>query len=307
MSQVLGLDLGGLGLKAALVDPVQGTVDKTWSQPLEARDVKTVEDLILLTCHEAGTPSAIGLAVPGAVSRVGRRVVRAANFPDWPAHMDWGTRLNEALGVAVFVENDAALFTYGNWRHGVATGLRSVLGVTLGTGVGGGLVCGGDLWRGHRGFAAEVGHVLFEADGVPCGCGAKGCLEQYASTLFLLRVTAEEAPDLLSDVPVSASGRVLAEKARAGDEFAMDLFRRLGRNLGWGLAGVLNVVDVEGLVLGGGLVGAKDLFEKEFDAALRERAYAFTGEPPVVRWAVNPHQGAVGAAFYAWDQKNSSS
>ncbi len=307
MSRVLGLDLGGLGLKAALVDAESETVEKTWFRPLVSRDLEAVTSLITETYREAGTPSAVGLAVPGAVSRQGRKVVRAANFPDWPRPLDWGKRLESTLGTLVFVENDAALFTYGSWRHGVAAGLTSVLGVTLGTGVGGGLVCGGDLWRGHRGFAAEVGHVLFEADGVPCGCGAKGCLEQYASTLFLLRVTAEEAPDVLEGVPASSSGRVLAEKARAGHSFAIEVFRRMGRNLGWGLAGVLNVVDVEGIVLGGGLVGGKDLFEEDFTRALRERAYAFTGEPPKVLWADDSYQGAVGAAFYAWDQKNSSS
>ncbi len=307
MTVVLGLDLGGLGLKVALMNGETLETEKTWFRPLGARDLNSVESLIIETCRDVGSPSIVGLAVPGTVSREARRVVRAANFPDWPENLDWGSRLGAALEARVFVENDAALFTYGSWRRGVAEGLESVLGVTLGTGVGGGLVCRGDLWRGHRGFAAEIGHVLFQPDGHPCGCGARGCLEQYASTLFLFRIAAEEAPGLLEGEPARATGRVLAEKAREGHPFALDVYRRLGRNLGWGLAGVLNVLDVEGLVLGGGLVGAKDLFEDAFQQALRERAYAFTGQAPRVFWAEDPYRGAVGAAWYAWDQKNSSS
>jgi glucokinase len=311
VTEAIGIDIGGLGFKAARI---------AWSQAAsgEAPRIEVIEEkrcevgaleqapqgavaalaaLASTLDPEARLP--LGLAVPGAVRAEDGVVTTAANFPQW-CGFDIGADLRRATGRAVAVGNDANLFAFAESRLGAARGRRSLLALTLGTGLGGGIVIDGRPYLGDQGLAAEVGHLHFAPDGAACGCGARGCIEQYASTLFLAR----EAPrrglaEILAGQPPSATGRLLAEAARSGQRAAQGLFSEMGRNLGLAVGGLLNVLDLQSVLVGGGLSLAYDLFGPSFETTLRGRVFPAIAESLVVGPAeLGPRAGAIGAALW---------
>lgn len=306
MSEALGIDIGGLSFKgariAAQADTAEIVAEKRRvvgaSERGEEGAVATLARLVEELDPGGALP--VGLAVPGAVRAQDGVVTTAANFPAW-SNFDVGGALRAATGRAVAVGNDANLFALAEGHYGAAQGARSVLALTLGTGLGGGLVIGGRPYVGDEGLAGEVGHLHFVPDGALCGCGARGCIEQYASTLFLLR----EAPrrglgEIVDGQPAGETGRLLAEAAREGNKAARRLFEEMGRNLGLAVGGLLNVLDVEVVIVGGGLAQAWDLFGESLGTTARERCFpAIATRLRCEPAALGPRAGAIGAALLA--------
>jgi len=306
--EAIGVDVGGLRLKAVRIHRNEdGTIVRR-SEHVEtlrpedrAPDAMQEKLTALFWSLGAKTPLPCGLAIPGGVRQPDGVVTQAPNFPDW-REFDIRARLEAELGVPVAVDNDANMHTYAEWVAGAGRDTESLLGVFLGTGVGGGLILDGQLYRGRRGIAGEVGHVVLHPAGEPCGCGARGCLEQYASTLFLLREARRLDHPAVQNSEPAECGRRLAVAARGGDGDAMQLFHALGTNLGTGLAGILNVLDVEALVIGGGLVQAWDLFADALEQTLRARLYdAIAADLGLLRAECGDSAAAVGAACFALD------
>ncbi|MCA9322868.1 MAG: ROK family protein, partial [Planctomycetes bacterium] len=259
MKMAVGLDIGGLGVKSAGV-----MIESSPLSPVHAFPRRRLEDRqanrqgLVALCREivdearAVAPvEIIGLAVPGPVRARDRCLLEAANLPGLGEGFDLRAAVEAATGVTTVIENDANLFTFGAWRSGLAGEARDIIGLTLGTGIGGGVILNGRLHTGFRGFAGELGHVVVQPGGAPCGCGGRGCVEQYGSTKFLLREAPLVVPDLVDGLPADAFGEVLATAARRGDDRARALFGAIGASLAYALAGVFNVLDPEALVMGG--------------------------------------------------------
>ena len=255
---------------------------------------------------DGGAP--VGVGVPGMVDRQGR-LVFAPNLPQGQG-IDWPSLLSERLnGRVVLVDNDANLAVLAEHRLGAARGFRHVVMVTLGTGIGGGIVVDGRIQVGSSGFAGEIGHMVVDPSGPPCPCGRRGCWERYASGAGL-GVRAREAAmaGRLHDVvqrsggdPESVRGEDVSAAAAAGDPEARQVIEEVGWWVGFGLANLAGALDPECFVLGGGLVGAGDLL-----VAAARRAYEELVEggsrrpaPVIVAAAFGERAGAVGAALSA--------
>lgn len=295
----LGIDIGGLRIK--VVRLVDGEAHDLEIIDLEEKDRSPDGMIQRLTAivEEMGGKLPIGIGVPGIVRKDGGVVVQSPNFPTWH-DFALASRLGDAIGRSVQMDNDANAFLRAECTLGVARGKSHVLGLTLGTGLGGAIWLDGMIYRGARGMAGELGHVPFEPDGASCGCGSRGCIEQYASTQFLSRRAKEIGLSLVAGQPLVRVGRILADAARNGDEDARELFREMGSNLGTAVAGMINLTDVELIVTGGGLSGAYDLFGKNFEAVVRRRIYDAMNQGLSFEVAsLKKAAGAVGAALLA--------
>ncbi|RMG97626.1 MAG: ROK family protein [Candidatus Dadabacteria bacterium] len=235
----------------------------------------------------------VGIGVPGLVDPDRGRVAVAPNLPALNER-ELGPDLGRVLGRPVRVENDVNAIAVGEWRKGAGRGARALLVVTLGTGVGGGLILAGTLYRGPDGTAGEVGHMPLRPGGPRCRCGARGCLEVYASA------TAVVAAARAAGVPTEGGAAAVAVAARAGDPRARKVFARAGAAVGVAAAGLVNLLNLDRMVIGGGLAGAWDLMEPHARRELGRRAFSRPLER--FRWApslLGDDAGVVGAAILA--------
>jgi glucokinase len=271
---------------------------------------EVVEQLEASLRDGPGNPrvAAIGVGAPGMVDRVGR-LRFAPNLPQGHG-VDWKLLIGERLpGRAVVIENDANLAALAEHRLGAARGYRDVVMVTLGTGIGGGIILDGEVQVGAHGFAGEIGHMVVDPAGPPCPCGRRGCWERYASGggLGLLAREAAMAGRLPAVValsggdPESVRGENVTAAALAGDPDARLVVEEVGWWIGFGLANLACVVDPECFVLGGGLVAAGDLLVQATRRAFAELVEGGSArlETAIVVAAFGERAGAVGAALAA--------
>lgn len=245
----------------------------------------------------------IGLAVPATVNSDAGEIIKAPNLPILD-NCEIAEKVEENLNIPCVLENDANAAALGeNWL-GASRGFENSIMVTLGTGVGGGIIIDKKILRGVDGTAAEIGHICVEPQGEKCGCGSSGCVEQYSSANAVVRM----AKKLLPDYPKSGLNKIekltsqmIYEKAGGGDELALEVFRRQGFYLGIALAGLLNVLNPEVIVIGGGASDGWDFFAPAMFDQIKKRAY----EEPVnrvkiVRAECADDAGILGAAFLAF-------
>ena len=211
---------------------------------------------------------------------------KSANLPGWD---DYPVRaeIERRLGARVVLENDANVAALGEQWLGAARGVPNMAVVTLGTGIGGGIVLGGKIWHGMNGMAGEFGHVTLEPEGHPCGCGNRGCAEQYASASAIVRMAREaiasgEAPSLAKAASSDAEfgAKSIYNLAIQGDEHARRIFRSFGRSLGILLAGLINVLNLDMFVIGGGVSSAWDAYAPNMFEELRERSLVYAATAP---------------------------
>lgn len=309
----IGVDIGGTKVAVGVVAPDGGVVDQLRREtPQRTVSPTVVEDTIaeavreLMTRHEV---AAVGIGAAGFVDAARTRVLFAP-------HLSWRDEpLREAvqdrLGLPVVIENDANAALWAEWRFGAATGQSHVLGVNLGTGIGGALVMDGELLRGRFGVAGEFGHMQVVPQGIRCECGNRGCWEQYASGNALVREARElaaagspVATELLQRAggqPEGITGPLVTEAAREGDAAARELFVDVGRWLGVGIANLAAAFDPGVVVIGGGLSEAGDLLlgpaRDAFARQLTGRGYR--PEAALVAAALGNMAGLVGAADLA--------
>ena len=265
----IGVDVGGTKIAAGVVDE-GGVVLAEQRVESPARDAHAIEEAIatlvarLRAEHEV---AAVGVGAAGYVDRTRSVVLFAPNLAWREVALRAG--LETRIGLPVVVENDANAAAWGEFAFGAGEDIDDLLLLTVGTGVGGGIVLDGHLHRGAFGVAAEVGHLRIVPDGRLCGCGNHGCFEQYASGTALVRGARDEAiggsllaRDLLDRAggdPARITGPLITEAARDGDPFAIAQFATLGRWLGEGLASLADVLDPAVAVIGGGVSAAGDL------------------------------------------------
>ncbi len=310
MALSIGVDIGGTKILAGLVDD-EGEILSTARRPTPHHDAQEVLQLVAETVNELkdGTNlpiDGVGVGVAGLVDVERSRVYFAPNlrWSQVPARVI----LEAATGLPVCIENDGNVAAWGEYRFGAGRGLEDLVLVTVGTGIGGGIVIGGKLFRGGHGVAGEIGHINAVPDGRLCGCGRAGCLEQYASGNALVRearqLAAErraEAGMLLSlgdGTPEGVQGVHITQAAKAGDPVAMEAFTVVGTWLGRGLADLAAVLDPQAFVIGGGVSDAGDLLLASVRQTLADKLIGQQNRPaPEVRIAeLTNNAGLVGAA-----------
>ena len=312
--RVIGIDAGGTKLLGGVVDEalvVRHRVHRTW----RGADRQETLDIFLEAVEEvrAAAPDveAVGLGVPALVAL-------DQGVSAWSNHLPiddipFRELMSERLGLPVVVDNDANAAALAEHRHGAAQGTTHAVLLALGTGIGGGLVLDGRLYRGARGFAGELGHLVVDHDGEDCpgACPGRGCLEVLASGAAIDRA----GEDAAAADPDSALGRhgaaghrvaggIVTELAHAGDPGARSVLAEIGRRLGAGLCGIVNALDPEVVVVGGGAVAAGDLMLEPAREVVAERAL-----PPIAAGVriVPAHfgdeSGMIGAALLALERR----
>lgn len=303
----IGIDLGGTKVAGIVMDG-GGRILARDERPTPDGDGQGVVDAVhrsVAALMGDAAPVAVGIGAAGMIDFVAGSVAFAPNLPlrevpirDLVAHRS---------GLPCVVDNDANAAAWGEYRFGAGRGSRHMLLVTVGTGIGGGMVWDGTLYRGAHGFAAEIGHIIVEPNGPPCGCGNLGCWEQVASGQALDRAAREAAqsrPDsMIADLAGTHApvGRHVWEAARQRDRMATSILDEVGRRLGEGIAGLVNVLDPEAVVIGGGVIDIGDLLlapaRRAFVAAVE--APDHRPEVPLVPAQLGNRAGAIGAAALA--------
>lgn len=267
--------------------------------------VAVIRDLL----SHGGPVQAVGVGAAGMVDRKG--IMRYAPNVAW-REFPLRQRVEGEIGLPTLVDNDANTAAWGEFRFGAGVDSTDMLLVTVGTGIGGGIVVGGRLSRGAHGFAGEIGHFIVQPGGPPCGCGNRGCWEQVASGRAIGRLGREVSMAhpgtlmraLASGDPQRVTGRIVTEAASRGDPLAIDVVGEVGRRLGEGIAGLVNVLDPQTVVVGGGAVSAGELILGPARAAFKESLEAPEHRPavPILAARLGNDAGAVGAAALALEE-----
>lgn len=311
MRQAIGLDIGGTKIAALLVDET-GDVRARHVVSTPADDASAIMSAAIEAAAAVRTDEviAIGAGVPGMVDHAMGFLRYAPNLA-W-RELDVGGRIAEATQLPCAVDNDANVAAWGEFLFGAGRGSAHMLMVTVGTGIGGGMIADGQLFRGAHGFAGEIGHLVVDADGPLCGCGNRGCWEQVASGSAIDRLGREavdEHPgsmlaDLVEGDKTKVSGEMVTEAARRGDDIARGILVTVGRRLGQGIAGLVNVLDSDLVVVGGGAALAGDMLLGPARVAFRESIEAFDHRPevPIASAQLGNDAGAIGAAAMALEE-----
>lgn len=312
-SVVIGMDLGGTNAKTAVCSQDGELLGKD-SRPADAEQGQNVVlDRMMESYHaalkDAGVSASdvigVGIGVPGPMNWQTGVLYSPPNLPGWK-NVPVAQLMQERLdGVPTFVDNDANVAAYGEFWGGAGRGVESMVCLTLGTGVGGGVVVFGKLLRGIDGTAAEIGHLCVQRDGRQCNCGAKGCLEAYASVTGMVRTAVEgiEAgkktllTDLCGGDLKKLNGKMVSDAIAKGDEFAAWVMHETAVWLGIGIGSLVNLFNPEKIVLCGGMIAAGEVLF----APIRETAKAQSFEVPnkraqIVAAGLGADSGVIGAA-----------
>ncbi len=307
----IGVDIGGTKIAAGVVDAT-GEVLARVRRSTPATDPPAIRAAVADAVAELRRDHlvvAVGVAAAGFVDAARSTVVFAPNLAwrDEPL----GTALSEVLGLPVVVENDASAAAWAEFVHGAGRDVDDMVMLTIGTGLGGGVIVGGQLLRGAYGFAAELGHVRVVPDGHRCGCGNRGCWEQYASGRALVRAARELVAagdlaagrllELCGGDPAAITGQQVTRAAREGDRAALDLLVEVGQWVGEGAASMVAVLDSSVVVVGGGVAEAGDLLLDPARTAMARQLPARGHRPvPEVRAALLGNAaGMIGVADLA--------
>lgn len=287
---LVGVDFGGTLVKAGLVEG--GEVVR--SMTAETTPGATVDEVLKTLTNVAlaltPTPEAVGVAIPGEVDSDGR-CWRLTNVPGFEG-VYIARELSDRLGCPIAVENDATAAALGERLYGQGLAYPNFLMVTLGTGIGGGLVLGHQLYPGASGFAGEIGHMNIERshEARLCACGQRGCVEAYAGTKALLRRYRELGGQADEILPISVA-------ARRGEEAALRVFEMMGEALGKGLANIQNLLDLNAIIFSGGISASFDMIEPHVRRAMREFAFAPPlSAVPLLVSSLGERAGVIGAA-----------
>ncbi|GAB4108553.1 MAG: ROK family glucokinase [Roseiflexaceae bacterium] len=257
MTLVLGLDFGGTKLAAGLVDTASGTLLADARCPTPPGAEASLAAMLALAdgllAERQDSPVAVGVSFGGPVEADGRRVRLSMHIPGWE-QQPLAERLEQRFGLPAAIANDGDAAALAEHRFGAGRGVRNLLYLTVSTGIGGGLVIDGRLYRGERAWAGEIGHMLLKPDGPPCPCGRNGCLEALASGLSVARAMRQGRPE-----QPAVTAQQVAEAAAAGDPLARAVWDEAMGWLGVGVASAANLLNPGRVVIGGGLARAGEL------------------------------------------------
>jgi glucokinase len=302
----IGIDIGGTKISAGVVDSSGNLIDSSkCSTPAEGgKDlISSVVNLVkeLNKKHEI---KGIGISIAALISSDYGTIVGAPNIANL-SKLNFANEIKEEFKLPIIIENDANAAMWAEFKFGSAKGLNPVMFFIIGTGVGGGLVIDGKLFKGANGIGAEFGHMCVVPNGLLCGCGAKGCIEQYASGGALIRYANEallanpdKSEEVLSFGEGKLSGTALTKAAKAGNELALAAFSKQADWLGLACASYSLIIDPQAIIIGGGVVDAGELFLAPVRAAMRKyMPFAESHVPPkIIAAKFGNDAGLIGAA-----------
>lgn len=315
----IAIDLGGTFIKGALIDragkinsPIQTPTGKDLSpDAVIERLVDVIRRLRAVAEKESdNTVIGVGLGCPGGVYRDRARVSQSPNFPLW-RDVELRGPLQDRLGLPVVLENDANVAALGEQWLGVGRDVESLVLLTLGTGIGGGVILKGRIWQGEWGMAGEIGHITVERDGPLCGCGNRGCLEALAAGPALVRQAKEAVARGEARILVKMlDGEIdritplaVYEAARLGCAVCMNILRQAAQYIGIVIASVLNMLNVPLFVIGGGISAAFDILGPIIREEVRARAYRVPGDNVrIERAALGNDAGTLGVGLLVFQE-----
>ncbi|MBR2719573.1 MAG: ROK family glucokinase [Clostridia bacterium] len=308
----IGIDVGGTGIQMGVVDEnghiiTKGGIVTRTDIPVEEQ-IKAMADCALETLEKSGYTlddlQSVGIGIPG-IAEPGTGMVPFCTNLGW-VNVPLKETFQKYINKPLFIDNDATVAGLAESVAGVSAGTHSSVFLTLGTGVGAGIVINGKVWSGFHGVGSEVGHMILELDGEPCSCGNRGCLERYTSATAIIRMAREAVakhPEsmimtLCEGDPAKINAKMVFDAAREGDEQGKKVFRRYARYLGQAIANVINFLDPEVVVLGGGVSKAGSFL---LDAVREETPkYCVYKAMPISRIELaelGPDAGIIGAAM----------
>ena len=312
MKYLIGVDIGGTNIKLALIDKAAHLKGKRtfYTTSFKGKPalidgiVNQIEGLISGSGLKKRDIIGVGIGVPGAVDIRTGTVHYLTNIPDW-REVPLGNILKKRLGIPVFIDNDVNVMALGEVYFGSGLGAINMLCITLGTGAGGGLILDGKLYRGSSYAAGEFGHVPINIDGPKCKCGSWACVEAYAGNSYIVKdvirrirkgqktlITKLVEGDLSKITP-----EIISEAYRKGDKFAKKVWIDVGEKIGIGLAGVVNLLNVEKIVIGGGVAEAGKILFDSIKRTINMRAMKLPAKTvKVVKAKLGYDAGLIGAA-----------
>lgn len=315
---VMGIDLGGTKIGTAVVDGAGNLLASDYRETGAAQGPDAVIRRILDGAEEvlaqAGVArsrvAAVGVGAPGPLDAEQGVVVEPPNLPGWD-HVPLRQRVEDGLGLPAFLEKDANAAALGEHRFGAGQGAAHMLYITVSTGIGGGVILDGKLYRGANGAAGEIGHIVILPDGPLCGCGNRGCLEALASGTALAREARERVAggaqtlilELARGDPQRITARVVADAAERGDDEARRILSRAMDYLGIGVANLVNVFNPQYVIVGGGLMNLGERLFGPVRRAVAAHAFSMTARAvQVVPAGLGERAGVLGAAAVALDR-----
>jgi len=310
MELAAGIDFGGTSAKIGLVDR-DGRILGRAQVTMDAREsfegivdpvVRTLQDLIART-GGGGTVSTIGICTPGFIDKSDGNLIGGANNVPSLQHRSVQQYMERVFRVPAFADNDATSAAAGELAFGAGRRFSSFVLITVGTAIGGGLVFDRKIYRGWKGFAGEIGHICVSPNGLWCNCGSRGCFEQYASGSAILRVYGEKLRKRGTECPECQSPRDVVERARGGDGLARDTLEEAGGWIAQAFGTLLNVLNLEACLVGGGVSEAGDMLLEPVRRHLADHCWSQIGEGVEVLAAeLRNDAGILGAAAQAFER-----
>lgn len=308
----IGIDLGGTYVKLALVDSggrlfhraAQSTADYEGKKSLIEAIANEVDKILKAARLARKDLLGIGIGVPGLVDFKRGFIYDLTNVAGWK-NVPLKKILEKRLKARVLVDNDVNLMALGEYRFGAGRGARNLVCLTLGTGVGGGIIIGGELYRGSSSVAGEIGHMPLKEDGLACNCGSFGCLERYVGNRFIvdeIKSRIKGARDteigrLVKGDFSSITPEVISDAAKRGDRLAIDFWHEVGRRIGTTLSGVINLLNPEKIIIGGGMANAGKILFRSIRDTVNERAMPIPKRiVKIIKARLGTDAGIVGAA-----------
>lgn len=303
----VGIHLAGDTLRATIVGSDGSLVDARQAPLDHEKLVAQVTQIVGDLRNLAPNFQSVGVAIPGLVNRLTDQVVDSRELPA-SVRGDLHAELMRATGLRFELENDANAAAYGEFQVGAGRGARDMFYMSIGDGIGGAIILGGKLWTGTSGLAGEVGHITIDTEGVDCECGNTGCLETVASAPNIVRRANErldrDSTSSLSRLAMNKefTASDVAHEAKNGDDFALMMIERTGKYIGTGVASVINLLNIERVVLGGGVMDAGELILKPIIQEAERRAFQpCFAATQILAATLGANASAIGAALLARD------
>jgi glucokinase len=276
--RLIGMHISGARLRAALIDDAGNILERREVGISPENMIELAAKLAAELGSKSESVSALGFGIPGLVNRQTDVVMIS---PDLPSTVREGLHsdLTKATGLRVEIENDANAAAYGEFKVGAGRGSRDIFYMMIGNGIGGAIILDGKLWTGSSGFAGEVGHITIDTEGLECVCGNTGCLETVASAPSIVRRARErlqrDSTSSLSRLGLNKAFTAddVAHEANEGDDFALMMIERTGKYIGTGVASVINLLNIERIILGGGVMDAGQLILNPIIQEAKRRAF----------------------------------
>jgi glucokinase len=308
---IIGIDIGGTMIKGALFDLQGGLIrkDETSTKAEKGLEpfIENIVSFVNLFQKGTGKASSLGIGIAGVLDKERETLLESPNLP-LLKNVPLKKLLESELGIPVFIENDANIAALGELWAGDGKGIDNFLLLTLGTGIGSGLILNGNLWTGETGKAGEFGHAVVNPEGAQCACGKKGCLEAHSSGSAMVRMAREalakgresSLQNLYKNNPDALTPKAIYTEAKNGDELCLEIFKEAARFLAIAISDVNNLLDIHNFIIGGGVSKASHIFEAGLREEVKKRVFSVSKEKiRIIISKLGNDAGIFGAGYLA--------